>query len=55
MIGAQASSEQLAKIQSYLDIGRKEGAKLLCGGEISKMGGDMDGGYFYAISIEFMC
>mmetsp|Transcript_20073 Transcript_20073/g.28744 ORF Transcript_20073/g.28744 Transcript_20073/m.28744 type:complete len:519 (-) Transcript_20073:148-1704(-) len=46
MIGAQASSEQLEKIQSYLDIGRKEGAKLLCGGEISRMGGEIDGGYY---------
>ena len=29
MIGAQASSEQLEKILSYIDIGHKEGAELL--------------------------
>src|SRR4051812_46119843 len=32
MIGAQASSEQLEKILSYIDIGRKEGAQVLTGG-----------------------
>ena len=35
MIGAQASNDQLEKILSYVDIGRKEGAKLLTGGERS--------------------
>lgn len=29
MIGAQASSEQMEKILSYLDIGRQEGAECL--------------------------
>ena len=33
MIGAQASNDQLEKILSYVDIGKKEGAKLLTGGE----------------------
>src|SRR4029077_8556813 len=33
MIGAQASSEQLEKILSYIDIGKQEGAKILIGGE----------------------
>jgi aldehyde dehydrogenase len=32
MIGAQASNDQLEKILSYIDIGRKEGAKILIGG-----------------------
>ena len=32
MIGAQASGEQLEKILSYVDIGKKEGAELLAGG-----------------------
>ena len=32
MIGAQASTDQLEKILSYLDIGRQEGAKVLTGG-----------------------
>ena len=32
MIGAQASSEQLQKILSYVDIGKQEGAQVLTGG-----------------------
>ena len=46
MIGAQASSDQLEKILSYLDIGKKEGAKVLIGGEIAKHDGDMANGYY---------
>ena len=46
MIGAQASSEQLEKILSYIDIGRKEGAKVLIGGERNHLKGDLAGGYY---------
>ena len=46
MIGAQASSEQLEKILSYLDIGRQEGAEVLAGGERNKLPGDLAGGYY---------
>jgi aldehyde dehydrogenase len=46
MIGAQASNEQLEKILSYIDIGKKEGAKLLAGGERANLGGDLAGGYY---------
>jgi aldehyde dehydrogenase len=46
MIGAQASSEQLAKILSYIEIGREEGAKVLAGGEQNRLGGDLEGGYY---------
>jgi aldehyde dehydrogenase len=46
MIGAQASSEQLEKILSYLDIGRQEGAKCLTGGERAVLGGDLAEGYY---------
>jgi aldehyde dehydrogenase len=46
MIGAQASSEQLEKILSYIDIGRKEGAEVLIGGERNILGGDLAGGYY---------
>ncbi|MER6347957.1 acetaldehyde dehydrogenase ExaC [Streptomyces sp. NPDC001595] len=46
MIGAQASGDQLAKILSYLDIGRKEGAKILTGGERVELEGELKGGYF---------
>jgi len=33
MLGAQASNDQLEKILSYIDIGKKEGARVLAGGE----------------------
>ncbi len=46
MLGAQASSEQLEKILSYLDIGRQEGAEVLAGGERNNMPGDLAGGYY---------
>ncbi len=46
MIGAQASSEQLEKILSYLDIGRQEGAKVLTGGERNVLAGELEGGYY---------
>lgn len=46
MVGAQASSDQLEKILSYLDIGKKEGAKVLVGGEQAKHDGDMGNGYY---------
>jgi aldehyde dehydrogenase len=46
MIGAQASSEQLEKILSYLDIGRQEGAQVLTGGERASLSGDLAGGFY---------
>jgi aldehyde dehydrogenase len=46
MIGAQASSEQLEKILSYIDIGRKEGAEVLAGGARNYLPGDLAGGYY---------
>ena len=46
MIGAQASSEQLEKILSYLDIGRQEGAEVLIGGERNQLPGDLAGGFY---------
>lgn len=46
MIGAQASSEQMDKIQSYLAIGREEGAQLLAGGARAQLDGDLAGGFY---------
>ncbi|WP_186420062.1 aldehyde dehydrogenase [Bosea sp. CS1GBMeth4] len=46
MVGAQASGEQLEKILSYIDIGRKEGAEVLIGGERNQLPGDLAGGYY---------
>src|SRR5689334_3684298 len=46
MIGAQASTEQLEKILSYLDLGKQEGAKVLTGGERNMLSGELEGGYY---------
>ncbi|MFD1333064.1 aldehyde dehydrogenase [Methylopila musalis] len=46
MVGAQASSEQLEKILSYIDIGKQEGAELLAGGGRSELDGELAGGYY---------
>src|SRR6516162_1895832 len=46
MIGAQASSEQLEKILSYLDIARQEGAKLLAGGSRAHINSGLQDGYY---------
>jgi aldehyde dehydrogenase len=45
-VGAQASNDQLEKILSYIDIGKKEGAKLALGGERADLGGDLTDGYY---------
>lgn len=51
MIGAQASTEQLDKILSYIEIGRNEGAQVVTGGERAQLGGDLNGGYYVAPTI----
>jgi len=45
-VGAQASNDQLEKILSYIDIGKKEGAEILAGGGRAELGGDLEGGYY---------
>ncbi len=45
MMGAQASSEQMEKILSYIDIGKQEGAEVLTGGEQNKIEGSENGYY----------
>jgi aldehyde dehydrogenase len=51
MIGAQASEDQLEKILSYIDIGRRDGAKLITGGQRAELGGDLSGGYYIAPTV----
>ncbi len=46
MMGAQASSEQLEKILSYLEIGKDEGAECLVGGAQNKLEGELKDGYY---------
>ena len=51
MIGAQASNDQLEKILSYIEIGKKEGAKVLTGGTRADLGGELSGGYYVTPTI----
>ncbi|MBP8301365.1 MAG: aldehyde dehydrogenase family protein [Planctomycetes bacterium] len=46
MMGAQASTEQMEKILSYIDIGKKEGAAVLTGGARAQLSGELDKGYY---------
>ncbi|UOQ45172.1 aldehyde dehydrogenase family protein [Halobacillus salinarum] len=46
MMGAQASSEQMDKIMSYLSIGKEEGAECLVGGGRNKLEGELSEGYY---------
>ena len=46
MIGAQASNDQLEKILSYIDIGKKEGARVLTGGARRVHQGELEEGYY---------
>lgn len=46
MVGAQASNDQFEKIMSYLEIGKQEGAQVLCGGGPEDLGGDLSGGFY---------
>ena len=45
-LGAQASKQQFDKIMSYLDLGRKEGAELLVGGDAAHLEGELGGGFY---------
>ncbi len=53
MIGAQASSEQMEKILSYIAIGRQEGATVLTGGSRSRLEGDLAEGYYIQPTVFF--
>ncbi|MFC6266772.1 aldehyde dehydrogenase family protein [Frigoriflavimonas asaccharolytica] len=46
MMGAQASKIQKDKINSYIKLGKQEGAECLVGGETNDLGGDFQGGYY---------
>jgi aldehyde dehydrogenase len=51
MIGAQASNDQLEKILSYIDIGKKEGAKVLTGGARNILEGELKDGFYVTPTI----
>jgi aldehyde dehydrogenase len=45
-LGAQASVEQMEKIKSYLDLGKKEGAEVLAGGDIANLNSGLEKGNY---------
>ncbi|WP_066015631.1 aldehyde dehydrogenase family protein [Endozoicomonas atrinae] len=45
-VGAQASLEQFDKIMSYLEIGRREGAEFLIGGDKEEIGTGFENGFY---------
>ncbi len=51
MIGAQASTDQLEKILTYLDLGQQEGAQMLTGGRRNYLPGDLADGYYVTPTI----
>ena len=46
MLGAQASTEQMEKIISYLKLGKEEGAEVLIGGGEASMDDGLENGYY---------
>ena len=45
-MGAQCSKGQLEKILNYIDVGKKEGAKCMTGGERAHLGGALENGFY---------
>lgn len=50
-MGPQVSLEQLDRIKSYVDIGQREGAAVLCGGTSPELAGEFQNGYFFQPTI----
>lgn len=46
MMGAQASNDQYEKILSYIEIGKQEGAEVLCGGASADLNSGLENGYY---------
>ncbi|WP_171181167.1 aldehyde dehydrogenase [Ruegeria sp. HKCCD8929] len=46
MIGAQASTEQMEKISSYLQLGKAEGADVLIGGDVAALNSGLENGNY---------
>lgn len=51
MIGAQASTDQMEKIMSYIDLGKQEGAELLTGGNRVCPSDELAEGYYIAPTV----
>ena len=46
-LGPQVSAQQIEKIESYVEIGRNEGAEVLIGGQRTNVDGEFADGYFF--------
>ncbi|HOA36950.1 MAG TPA: aldehyde dehydrogenase family protein [Flavihumibacter sp.] len=46
MMGAQASEDQYNKVLNYIDIGKQEGAQVLCGGAPFHINSGLEHGYY---------
>ncbi len=46
-LGPQVSRQQLEKIESYVQIGKDEGAEVLIGGKRADVGGEFGDGYYF--------
>ena len=53
MVGAQVSQQQMERILGYIDIGRSEGAQCLTGGERSRLGQDVNDGFYIKPTLLF--
>lgn len=49
--GALVSQQHMEKVLSYIELAKKEGGKLLCGGERAKVSGRCEKGWFVAPTI----
>ena len=45
-VGAIVSKQHLEKIMSYIELAKQEGGKVLCGGNILKLSGELSEGYY---------
>ena len=45
-LGPVVNKAALDSMLAYVDIGKQEGAEVLCGGERAHLGGDLEGGYY---------
>lgn len=45
-VGAQASAEQFDRIMNYIAVGKEEGAKVLMGGDVEALSGDLAKGFY---------
>src|SRR3546814_4228346 len=47
-MGTLVSKEHLARVREYIEIGKKEGARLVCGGDMAKIAGLPNGLFLQA-------